>query len=390
MKNLIKSTSVLIVSIMLLSCKTTEKKETKTIEKPSKESIIKAMAKSNDYFMDKFPDPSQDLVQLPKGKIWKSNIWTWGTYATGVMAFYDVNKDPRLLNYIMDWGEKHKWTISTAEMWNDHLAGQTYIQLYQMDTLQKVRIADVKTSIEAFIKTGDDQGRGFGSNWNWVDAAYMAMPLFAQLGNLTGDDTYYKEMHTLFSNMKNEVGGGLYNEEDGLWWRDASFKPPYLEPNGQDCYWSRGNGWVIGALVRTLNFIPRDAPNRAEYSTILKQMCQALLKVQREDGLWNVSLHDPNNFGGKELTGSALFVYGMAWGVNNNLLNAEVYKPVIYKAWNSMVKECMHNNGFLGYVQGTGEQPSSGQPVTFDSFPDFEDYGLGAFLLAGSEVYKLK
>jgi unsaturated rhamnogalacturonyl hydrolase len=390
MKNLIKSISVLIVSILLLSCKTNEKKETKTIEKPSKESIIKAMAKSNDYFMDKFPDPSQDLVQPPKGKIWKSNIWTWGTYATGLMAFYDVNKDPRLLNYITDWGEKHDWKMSTAEMWNDHLAGQTYIQLYQMDTLQKVRIADVKTSIDAFIKTGDDQGRGFGSNWNWVDAAYMAMPLFAQLGTLTGDDTYYEEMHKLYSNMKNEVGGGLYNEEDGLWWRDASFKPPYLEPNGQDCYWSRGNGWVIGALVRTLNFMPKDAPNRTEYSTILKQMCQALIKVQREDGLWNVSLHDPNNFGGKELTGSALFVYGMAWGINNNLLNAAIYKPVIYKAWNSMVKECMHNNGFLGYVQGTGEQPSSGQPVTFESLPDFEDYGLGAFLLAGSEVYKLK
>jgi hypothetical protein len=52
-------------------------------------------------------------------------------------------------------------------------------------------------------------------------------------------------------------------------------------------------------------------------------------------------------------------------------------------------EEAVHSNGFLGYVQGTGKQPSEGQPVTYTNTPDFEDYGLGCFLLAGSEVYKL-
>lgn len=358
-------------------------------KKPTKVDILSAMTTANDYFMKKFPDPGKDLVQPPNGIIWKSNIWTWGTYATGLMDFYDANKDPRLLEYITDWGEKHQWKIETVEMWNDHLAGQVYIQLYEMDTIQKVRVDDVKKSIDVYMETGDVEGRVFGDNWNWVDAAYMAMPLFAQLGTLTGEDAYYKKMHDLYLNMKNEVGGGLYNAEDSLWWRDANFKPPYIEPNGEDCYWSRGNGWVVGALVRTLNFMPEDAPNRDEYKSMLKQMCEALLKVQREDGLWNVSLHDPTNYGGKELTGSAFFLYGMAWGVNNDLLDANKFNPAIYKGWNAMVKDCLHPNGFLGYVQGTGEQPSSGQPVTYNSMPDFEDYGLGAFLLAGCEILKM-
>ena len=387
MKILFKSISLFLLCIALFSCKT---KQVVASDKPSQESILKAMTTANNYFMNKFPDPSKNLVQPPKGRIWKSNIWTWGTYATGAMAFYDVNKDPRILNYLTDWGQKHQWKMSTAEMWNDHLAGQTYIQLYEMDKSKKERIADVKSSIDAFVKTGDVQGRGFGNNWNWVDASYMAMPLFAQLGNLTGEAVYYEEMHKLFSNMKNNVGGGLYNAEEGLWWRDASFKPPYKEPNGEDCYWSRGNGWVMGALVRTLNFTPKNAPHREEYKTIIKQMCEALLKVQREDGLWNVSLHDPNHFGGKELTGSAFFLYGMAWGVNNGLLDAKKFNPAINKGWKALEKDCLHPNGFLGYVQGTGEQPSSGQPVTYNSLADFEDYGLGAFLLAGSEISKMK
>ena len=46
-----------------------------------------------------------------------------------------------------------------------------------------------------------------------------------------------------------------------------------------------------------------------------------------------------------------------------------------------MVKDAVHPNGFLGYVQGTGKEPKDGQPVTYKSVPDFEDYGVGCFLL---------
>ena len=101
-------------------------------------------------------------------------------------------------------------------------------------------------------------------------------------------------------------------------------------------------------------------------------------------------MHDPANYGGKELTGTALFVYGMAWGLNNGLLDTKTYRPIVAKAWNAMTAESLHPNGFLGYVQGTGKDPKEGQPVTYTSKPDFEDYGLGCFLLAGSELYKMK
>ena len=94
--------------------------------------------------------------------------------------------------------------------------------------------------------------------------------------------------------------------------------------------------------------------------------------------------------GGPETTGTALFVYGMAWGLNNGLLDSATYYPVVTKAWNALLDDALHPNGFLGYVQSTGKEPSTGQPVTYDKVPDFEDYGLGCFLLAGSEVYKIK
>jgi unsaturated rhamnogalacturonyl hydrolase len=71
--------------------------------------------------------------------------------------------------------------------------------------------------------------------------------------------------------------------------------------------------------------------------------------------------------------------------VNNYKDTAEA----ILKVWNGLTT-AVHPNGFLGYVQGTGKEPKDSQPVTYDHVPDFEDFGLGAFLLAGGEVYKLK
>jgi len=85
-----------------------------------------------------------------------------------------------------------------------------------------------------------------------------------------------------------------------------------------------------------------------------------------------------------------MFVYGMAWGVNNGLLKEKKYRPIIVKAWNAMVKDALHPNGFLGYLQSTGKEPKDGQPLSYDKVPDFEDYGLGAFLLAGAEVYRME
>ena len=107
------------------------------------------------------------------------------------------------------------------------------------------------------------------------------------------------------------------------------------------------------------------------------------------NGFWNVSLKDSTHFGGKEVTGTALFLYGMAWGINEGIINKKQYKPVVMKAWNALVTESLHPNGFLGFVQGTGKEPDDSQPVGYDNVPNFEDFGLGCFLLAGSEVYKL-
>jgi unsaturated rhamnogalacturonyl hydrolase len=349
-----------------------------------KQTMLEKMRLANAYFMQKWPDVAKPIWQPDKTR--PANIWTRAVYYEGLMALYTIDTQKTYIQYATEWGEKHNWALrngATTRNGDDQACGQTYIDLYLMDKKPE-RIAAIKTNIDNMMKTDkiDD--------WSWVDAIQMSMPVYAQLGVIYKDNSYFEKMYDLYHFTKTKQGGsGLYNPEEHLWWRDKSFLPPYKEPNGKNCYWSRGNGWVFAALVRVLEVLPTNAPHRDEYLQVFKDMAEALIPLQRTDGYWNASLLDPNNYGGKELTGTAFFTYGMAWGINKGFLEAKKYKPIVAKAWKGL-ETAVHPQGFLGYVQGTGKEPKDGQPVTFDKVPNFEDFGLGSFLLAGAEVYKLK
>jgi rhamnogalacturonyl hydrolase YesR len=351
---------------------------------PSRKNIIKSMRLTNAYFMHKWPDPGKSIITNRERP---SNIWTRAVYYEGLMSLYAIDRKKEYYDYAVEWGEKHKWGMRSGidtRNADDQCCGQTYIDLYLIDR-QPERIRDIKLSIDNMVKSEKKD------DWNWIDALQMAMPVFTKLGVLYKDTSYFRKMYDIYSYSKYNHGGkGLYNIADKLWWRDKDFVPPYKEPNGEDCYWSRGNGWVIAALVRTLDELPETDPHYNEYLQDFKDMCVALVPLQRTDGFWNVSLHDPTNFGGKETSGTALFTYGFAWGIRKGFLDKKTYLPPVQKAWKAMTSEAVHEDGKLGYVQGTGKEPKDGQPVTYTSVPDFEDYGLGCFLLAGSEVYRLK
>lgn len=350
---------------------------------PKKEKILEQLRSANNYFMEKWPDAGKTIVT---NKERPSNIWTRAVYYEGLMALQQVDPQQTYVDYAVQWGEKHQWSLSGRTLIRHadyQCCGQTYIDLYNMEP-EEIRIKAIKENIDAMVASDK------ADDWTWIDAIQMAMPVFVKLGVTYKDTKYFDKMYDLYSHTKYKEGGnGLYNPVDGLWWRDKDFVPPYQEPNGEDCYWSRGNGWVVAALVKVLQDLPKTDPHYEEYLRDFKTMLNALKPIQRKDGFWNASLHDPGNYGGKEASGTALFTYGMAWGINEGIIDKKAYLPIVLKAWKALSEESLHENGFLGYVQGTGKEPKDGQPVTHTSKPDFEDYGLGCFLLAGVEVYKL-
>ena len=352
---------------------------------PDQKETLNTLIKVNKYYMKNNPDCT--LPSFVKGKMRASNIWTRTVYYEGLLARYSLSPDPDSSDSAPHWGDFHnrgRWRGTTTRHADNYACGQVYIDMYNLCPKPEI-LLNVKSNLNMLVNTPQI------NEWWWIDAIQMGMPGFAKMGKLTGEQKYFDKMWQMYEYTRNQHGEhGMFNQKDGLWWRDQDFDPPYKEPNGEDCYWSRGNGWVYAALVRVLDEIPANEVHRQDYINDFLTMSKAIKACQREDGFWNVSLHDPNHFGGKELTGTSLFVYGMAWGIRNGLLDRDEYLPIVLKAWNAMVKDAVHPDGFLGYVQGTGKEPKDGQPVTYDSKPDFDDFGTGCFLLAGSEIYKLK
>jgi rhamnogalacturonyl hydrolase YesR len=386
MKRLLTTGFFAMIIAGMTSCSVQKQNTATSVNLPDKKEVLEVAERANHYFMNKWPDAGKEIVGK---KVWPSNLWTRAVYYEGLMALYKIHPKKEYYDYALDWSQKHNWDMMRGTFTrnaDNQACGQTYLDLYEIDGKKHPeRIKYVKMSMDSMIASEKSD------DWWWIDALQMGMPIFTKLGRITGDKKYFDKNYEMYAFTKYKHGGnGLYNPKDKLWWRDKSFVPPYKEPNGEDCYWSRGNGWVVAALARTLQDTPKSDPHYQEYLQDYKDLLSALVPVQREDGFWNVSLHDPTNFGGKEMTGTALFVYGMAYGINNNLIDKKIYLPVVTKAWTAIVKDSVQPNGFLGWVQGTGKEPKDGQPLSVNKEPDFEDYGLGCLLLAASEVYQLK
>jgi rhamnogalacturonyl hydrolase YesR len=363
-------------------------------------SVLTTAQKANDYFMAKYSDPT-----LPTNvkKVRPSSLWTRAVYYEGLMALHAIDPQQRYIDYAMRWANFHQWTprngVNTCDA-DDQCCGQTYVDLlpYTGKSYQELlgnvianldhQMITPNTKKQVSTPKAKTQVNSLYGWWTWIDAIQMAMPLYMQVSQLTGDTRYRDHAMKMYRWTRNECGGGLFNTKSGLWWRDADYVPPYKEKDGNDCYWSRGNGWVYAALVRCMNQLPQKSKAYKELKKDFLLMSAGLLKCQHEDGFWHASLVSDADYPTPEMTGTALFLYGMAWGIQQGILKKQTYRPACDKAWQALAS-CVHSDGFLGWNQGTGKDPSAGQPVTFTSVPDFEDYGTGCFLLGASEYYKL-
>ena len=297
--------------------------------------------------------------------------WQSGAYFTGDMAAYRALADQHYYDYAMNWATGANFALKGGPSdtnANDQAAGQTYIELYLADPNHpRSDIAQIDNSVNNMVNSSSV------GDWSWIDAIFMSMPDFAKLGVIRNNDSaYFDEMYAEFHHTK----AALFDQAKGLWWRDSSF-------TGKNIYWSRGNGWVFAALARVLDVLPATDPHYAEYVQTFQQMAAALKAAQQPSGFWYVNLGDPSQYPGPETSGTAFFTFGLAWGINHGFLDQVTYSPVVFNAWNAMAATSVRSSGALGYVQGPGVGPSSGQPVTAASAAS---YGVGAFLLAGSEL----
>lgn len=212
--------------------------------------------------------------------------------------------------------------------------------------------------------------------WCWADAIFMAPPSWALVSQVTGDPKYAdyaaKETRAIIEYLQ--------DPETGLLFRDSRYFDRRT-PNGKPVIWSRGNGWVYAGLARFIDALPEDHPEMPLMKQTYLTLSDTLVSIQREDGYWPTSLLDPDYLTNPESSGTAFFGFGLAWGLNNGMLEGEKYEQARDKAWDA-IRASVTADGKVGWVQQIGKDPQS---TTAESS---QLYAVGGTLLFAAEMAK--
>lgn len=310
--------------------------------------------------------------------------WIQAAFFVGLTDFADATGDPRYVAAIEEHGRRSAWGFGPRPRHADADAiGQVWIWGAEqaLGAERAARLAPIRARFDAVLAAPSsvalvfDEGRGERPcqvRWCWSDALFMAPPAWVELSAATGDPRYLEHSDREFW----ATVEALYDREEHLFYRDSRFIGRE-GPAGRKVFWSRGNGWSYAGVVRVLEALPADHPRRADYVKLFREMSSKLASTQGAEGYWPASLLDPG--GPPETSGTGFFVYGLAWGVSEGLLDPEVYVPVVARGW-AALDRAIQPDGHLGWVQQVGYAPDHVAAT------DTQLYGVGAYLLAATQV----
>jgi rhamnogalacturonyl hydrolase YesR len=311
-----------------------------------------------------------------------STMWTNAVMYVGMAELAKLSDDDIYYKWLYDIGRKAHWHPDKGMYFADDICvSQLYCQLYEKygekrmlwpteARLQWVMNNPSKVDLNYYAPGSHDR-------WCWCDALFMAPTVYARMAKLTGDSRYLTFMEQEFWKTV-EL---LYDKEEKLFYRDTRYFT-MKEKNGEKVFWGRGNGWVIGALAIIIDQLPENYPTRGAYITLFSDMALRIAELQNSNGFWHASMLDRETYSSPESSASAFFAYALAWGINRGYLDENKFRPVVDKAWCALLT-AVHPDGKLGWVQAIGSDP---QKVSYEMT---EVDGVGAFLLAGVEIFKL-
>ncbi len=313
------------------------------------------------------------------GMRWPKYDWTNGAAYAGFMALNKKANDSKYRKAMYRIGDELGWNTGPRRtMADDYCVAQMFSQMYSLYHQPKM-IEHFKKQADSIIAMPHTESLEWNNQfhlreWAWCDALFMGPPAFAYLSTVTGEQKYLD----IASKLWWKTTDYLFDPSENLYFRDSRYFNQ-KEANGRKMFWSRGNGWVMGGLVRMLENMPANYPDRPRFIQLYQKMAEKIASLQNDDGSWHASLLDAQSYPAKETSGTGFYCYALAYGVNHGLLSYEKYRPVIEKAWMALVSS-VHPDGKLGNIQQIGAQPDS---VDSNST---EVYGVGAFLLAGSQM----
>jgi rhamnogalacturonyl hydrolase YesR len=220
--------------------------------------------------------------------------------------------------------------------------------------------------------------RSFPQKWTlWADDLYMSVAFLARMGEVTGDRRFYNDAALQVVNFHHY----LFDEEKGLmhhcWYSDVE-RPGVA-------FWGRANGWAMLAQVDLLDRIPADHPQRTRLLTLLRRHILGVAQYQSAEGLWHQLIDKTDSY--LETSCSAMFCYAIARAVNKGYIEPR-YAAIARRGWEGVRSRIRPDGKVEGTCAGTGIGDDLVHYYRRPT-PLNDPHGIGAVLLAGSEVLQL-
>ena len=328
-------------------------------------------------------------ISQATGETANSRGWEQAAFWVGMSALADAGGPPDIRKALLDMGQRNDWQKGGRPYHADDLAiTQSYLWAARHGAGQAA-IVPTRRAFDYIIANPPRVGLAYYQppegyeateclkRWCWADALFMAPPAMLELSRQTGNPRYRTYAMQEFW----ATSDFLFDPAERLFYRDSRFFER-RDDRGRKLFWSRGNGWVFASMARLLPLLPKGSPDERRMKALFVQMADRLKDLQKPDGFWAPSLLASKG-SPPETSGTAFFTYGMAWGISAGLLDEQVYGPTVRRGWNALLG-AIQSDGRLGWVQQVSDRPDR------VAAEDTQYYGVGAFLLAATQVADLE
>ena len=173
------------------------------------------------------------------------------------------------------------------------------------------------------------------------DSVFMACPILASAGKLTGGMKYFDMAARHFSFMQK-----LCLRQDGL----------YRHSPLNEAAWGRGNAFPALGLAWTLTYFPREHPEFARMLRAFQDHMGALARFQDADGMWREVIDQRGAY--PEYSATAMIATAMLRGIQHGWLDTAAYQPRIDKAWRAILARTGADGKLMDVCESTGKQKS--------------------------------
>lgn len=218
------------------------------------------------------------------------------------------------------------------------------------------------------------QGQPSGTQFLWSDDQYQGMTPLARLAILNSDNKFANRIGT----MQMTYAIRHFDTNDFVYWHGFNA----VNNQRSCCKPGRPNGWALMSHVEVLLALKKfpENPYFGPVLSLFQENIAGISQLQSEDGRWHQVLNVSETF--LETSCTAMYLWSMIIGVQENWIDKQLYTPKIEKAWNGLLKAIEPD----GIVNGIAESTEIGTDISYyqnrRTFFNTSTPGLGSVLKA--------